>query len=170
MIWLNSHLNWLYYSQYLNACILTVLDSTSVVFYLFYFFHFDLKLFYSHFRLSFWALWCASNPSDRLFNVEICTSSAFGRLPNHRTQHVESFCVVAPFGAGTIFPGHAVWPRTAPHTKLPTVNCDDGFVVTTIGAVTGDEFGVTDWDVFDVGGDASTSWFWLICIWINFIF
>lgn len=101
-------------------------------------------------------MWCASNPSDRLLSVEICTISAFGLPPNHRTQQVESHCDVSAFGAGTIFPGHAVWPRTAPQTKLPTPNTDDAFLTTTFGCVTDVEFAVT---ACGAGGDASTRCF-----------
>lgn len=59
-----------------------------------------------------------------------------GFLPNHRTQHVESFCVEQLFGAGslTIFPGQALCPRTpsgvprvgSPQTSSPTQNVVDG--------------------------------------------
>lgn len=70
----------------------------------------------SHFLVSFRALWWASSPSDRLFNELMVTNSTFDRPPNHWT-HVESLGVVTPSGGRTILPGHAVWPRTAPHTS-----------------------------------------------------
>lgn len=45
----------------------------------------------------------------------------FLRVPNHRT-HTESHGVVPPSGAIIILPGHAGWPRAAPHTNSPTEN------------------------------------------------
>lgn len=84
------------------------------------------QISFPHFLVSFWALWCASNPSDKLFSDWIATISTVVRPPNQRT-HVESLAVVTPGGAGTILPGHAGWPRAAPQINSPIQNSvDDG--------------------------------------------
>lgn len=61
------------------------------------------------------------------------TSSMYGRLPNHLT-HAESHGVVLPSGAFTILPGHAGWPRAAPHTNSPIQNGVVVEVKTVLGA------------------------------------
>lgn len=84
------------------------------------------QISFPHFLVSFCALWCASNPSDKVFSDRIVTISTVVRPPNQRT-HVESLGVVTPGGAGTIFPGHAGWPRAAPQINSPIQNSvDDG--------------------------------------------
>lgn len=105
--------------------------------------------------MSFWALWCASNPSDKLFSDAIWTSSTLGLPPNQRTQRVDSHCGLSAFGVDTIFPGQAVWPRTAPQTKLPTLNIDDEHVP-TIDCDVDAEFEVGACAEYN-GDDASTS-------------
>lgn len=90
---------------------------------------FILKLQDSHFRLSFWALWWASHPSDKLFNDEIWTSSTLGFAPNQRTQQVP-LCDLSEFGPGTIFPGQAFSKWNFPQTKSPMLNIEDEHVLT----------------------------------------
>lgn len=57
-----------------------------------------------------------------------------GLPPNHCTQQAESLCDVQSFGAGTIFPGQAVWPRTGPQTNSPMRNV--AYVLPEFGGVT----------------------------------
>lgn len=45
----------------------------------------------------------------------------FCRPPNHFT-HTQSLGVGSPSGPLTIFPGQALQPRTAPHTRSPMQN------------------------------------------------
>lgn len=82
-------------------------------------------MYFSHFLVSFCALWWASNPSDKLFKPFMLTNSTFGRPPNHRT-HAESLGVANCSGGLTIFPGHAGWPLAEPQTNSPIQNPDVG--------------------------------------------
>lgn len=81
-----------------------------------------------------------------------------GLPPNHRTQQVDSFGDEFDFGAGTILPGHAVCPRTAPQTNSPTLNVDDAFKFV---GVTIDEFALA---ACDVGGDEVSTSFFLVVV------
>lgn len=109
---------------------------------------------YSHFLVSFWALWWASSPSDKLFNDAMATSSMWcGRPPNHCT-HVESVDVATPSGGWTILPGQAGWPRAAPQTNSSTQNeevVDDNKAGGDFDG-DGNDSGGGDWCAGDDGG------------------
>lgn len=72
----------------------------------------------SHFRVSFWAAWWASRPSERLLSVLHSIISVFCRPPNHLT-HTQSLEFGSPSGPFTTFPGHASQPRVAPQIRSP---------------------------------------------------
>lgn len=76
--------------------------------------------------------------------------------PNQRTQQVDSLCNRSALGAGTIFPGQAVWPRTAPQIKLPTLNIADEHVP-RFDCDDEAEFGAVGAGAELKGDDASTS-------------
>lgn len=80
-----------------------------------------------------------------------------GLPPNQRTQQVDSLCGSSAFGASTIFPGQAVWPRTAPQTKLPTPNIADDEHVPKFDCDVEAEFDVVGAGAELKGDDASTS-------------
>lgn len=85
-----------------------------------------------------------------------------GFPPNHRTQHVESLCVVYLFEAGfsTIFPGQALLPRTpsgvprvgSPQTNSPTQNVVDGL----LHAFGGEVDVVLSLPACDIGDDSAS--------------